>query len=210
MILMGDEYGHSKVSCPPKRLPAPCWEASCRRCLCGCRAGTTIPTATTRRSTGSTGGKRQPMRLDLPASSGCWSTCGMLPALPSFMAQRSAANASCHTTHASSRGCVQQQGGMHGPLLSWLLACRRQRPELRQRDFVGPAAIQWHGVQAGSTDWSEASRLVAFTLSGPSGGLYIAFNSSHLPTTVQLPDWYGRQWQPLVDTGKVIYSRRLK
>ena len=31
MILMGDEYGHSKVSCPPpKRLPAPCWEAQGR------------------------------------------------------------------------------------------------------------------------------------------------------------------------------------
>ena len=44
---------------------------------------------------------------------------------------------------------------------------------------------------------------MAFTLSNPSGGLYIAFNSSHLPTVVQLPFWQGRVWQPLADTGKV-------
>ena len=105
--------------------------------------------------------------------------------------------------HENTSHCVGERACFHLP-------CRRQRPELRQRDFVGPASIQWHGVKAGSPDWSEASRLVAFTLSGLSGGLYIAFNSSHLPITVQLPDWYGRQWQPLVDTGKVMYSRRLK
>ena len=99
MILMGDEYGHSKVSClPAAHCPHPAGrlEPSCRRYLGGCRAGTTTPTATTRRSIGSTGGKRQPMRLDLPASSGCWSTCGVLPAPPFSMAQRSAAKVPCH------------------------------------------------------------------------------------------------------------------
>ncbi|KXZ41687.1 hypothetical protein GPECTOR_320g28 [Gonium pectorale] len=53
-------------------------------------------------------------------------------------------------------------------------------------------------------DWSETSRLVAFTLTdGAGGGIYVAFNTSHLPRLLKLPVWGGRVWQPLVDTGKV-------
>jgi len=84
-----------------------------------------------------------------------------------------------------------------------LVAFRKERPELRQAHYLGAGQIEWHGTLAGKPDWSETSRLVAFSLSGPTGGLYIAFNSHHLPTTVQLPDWYGNQWRLLVDTGKV-------
>lgn len=53
-------------------------------------------------------------------------------------------------------------------------------------------------------DWTDTSRLVAFTLhDGKGGGLYVAFNTSHLPKLLQLPKWGGRVWQPLVDTSKV-------
>lgn len=53
-------------------------------------------------------------------------------------------------------------------------------------------------------DWTDTSRLVAFTLSdGAGGGLYVAFNTSHLPRLLKLPLWGGRVWQPLVDTSKV-------
>ncbi len=53
-------------------------------------------------------------------------------------------------------------------------------------------------------DWTDTSRLVAFTLSdGAGGGLYVAFNTSHLPRLLKLPVWGGRVWQPLVDTSKV-------
>ncbi|EFJ40420.1 1,4-alpha-glucan branching enzyme II, isoamylase, partial [Volvox carteri f. nagariensis] len=53
-------------------------------------------------------------------------------------------------------------------------------------------------------DWSETSRLVAFTLSdGKGGGLYVAFNTSHMPRLLKLPNWAGRLWQPLLDTSKV-------
>ena len=78
-----------------------------------------------------------------------------------------------------------------------------KRPELRQPDYLGPGSIQWHGAMAGAPDWSEESRLVAFSLSQDNGGLYIAFNSSHLPINVELPHWPGRQWRSIVDTSKV-------
>jgi len=84
-----------------------------------------------------------------------------------------------------------------------LLNFRRQRPELGQANYLGAGQIHFHGIRAGQPDWSDTSRLVAYSLSGPTGGLYIAFNSHHLPTTVQLPDWYGMQWRLLMDTGKV-------
>lgn len=74
---------------------------------------------------------------------------------------------------------------------------------MKRRDNLGPQYIQWHGKKANDAEWTEESRLVAFSLSGSDGGLYIAFNSSHLPTAVELPYWHGRQWQPLIDTGKV-------
>ena len=68
---------------------------------------------------------------------------------------------------------------------------------------MGPESLQWHGTRAGTPDWSEESRLVAFSLSSPSGGLYIAFNSGHLAANVELPHWHGRQWRPLLDSSKV-------
>lgn len=33
--------------------------------------------------------------------------------------------------------------------------------------------------------------------------VYIAFNASHLPVTVMLPERPGYRWDPLVDTGKI-------
>lgn len=65
--------------------------------------------------------------------------------------------------------------------------------------------IQWHGDAPNEPDWSESSRLVAYTLRQPGGqsGLYVAFNASHLPRVVQLPEWHGRAWAPVFDTSKV-------
>ena len=64
--------------------------------------------------------------------------------------------------------------------------------------------IEWHGAVPGEPDWSDSSRLVAFSQRHPSdGGLYVAFNSSHRPAVLELPRWYGRVWQPFIDSGKV-------
>lgn len=52
-----------------------------------------------------------------------------------------------------------------------------------------PCQVQWHGVRAMQPDWSPGARLVALTLthSQPGqSGLYIAFNSSHLPVSRDL------------------------
>ena len=81
--------------------------------------------------------------------------------------------------------------------------CRKQRPELLRRSFMDNGAMSWHGVTPYEADWSEETRLVAFTVSSPSqGGLYCAFNTSHKAQTLQLPHWPGLVWQPLMDTGK--------
>lgn len=34
------------------------------------------------------------------------------------------------------------------------------------------------------------------------GELYVAFNASHLPVTITIPERPGYRWEPLVDTGK--------
>ncbi|GIL94491.1 hypothetical protein Vretimale_670, partial [Volvox reticuliferus] len=67
----------------------------------------------------------------------------------------------------------------------------------------GPSG-KWEVNLPNQPDWSDTSRLVAFTLSdGKGGSLYVAFNTSHMPRLLRLPAWAGRVWQPLVDTSKV-------
>lgn len=64
--------------------------------------------------------------------------------------------------------------------------------------------MTWHGLQPYQPEWTDETRLVAFTVSSPiAGGLYCAFNTSHRPVTVDLPHWPGLTWQPVADTGKV-------
>ena len=80
-----------------------------------------------------------------------------------------------------------------------LVAFRAATPQLRLRAHPSGAQVEWHGHAAGAPDWSEASRFVAFTLrSGEAGGapIYAAFNASHLPQLVTLPDaGSGRRWE---------------
>lgn len=85
-----------------------------------------------------------------------------------------------------------------------LINFRRSRPELCRTTFVNDRDIQWHGEMPNQPDWSDTSRLVAYTLSdGKGGGLYVAFNTAHMHRLLNLPRWGGRVWLPLVDTGKV-------
>jgi hypothetical protein len=84
---------------------------------------------------------------------------------------------------------------------------RRTRKELRRDTFVVGDTIEWHGVRPHEPDWEEGSRLVALTLRAAAGrGIYAAFNTSHRPQLLQLPDWPGRSWQLVMDTGKVRES----
>jgi isoamylase len=84
-----------------------------------------------------------------------------------------------------------------------LSAFRAARPALRLRAHPTGDQVAWHGRQPEKPDWSEASRLVAFTLvDGPAcAPLYVAFNTSHLPVTLTLPTpGPGRRWRLVMDT----------
>lgn len=70
-------------------------------------------------------------------------------------------------------------------------------------DFPTAERLQWHGHHPGAPDWSGTSRFVAFSLmDSVKGEIYIAFNASHLPVIVTVPDRPGFRWEPLADTGK--------
>ncbi|XP_014510281.1 isoamylase 1, chloroplastic [Vigna radiata var. radiata] len=70
-------------------------------------------------------------------------------------------------------------------------------------DFPTSERLQWHGHFPGMPDWSETSRFVAFTMADSvKGEIYVAFNTSHLPFTITLPERPGYRWEPLIDTSK--------
>ncbi|RAL53718.1 hypothetical protein DM860_015446 [Cuscuta australis] len=80
---------------------------------------------------------------------------------------------------------------------------RAEAESLGLDDFPMAERLQWHGHAPGMPDWSESSRFVAFTLVDQvKGEIYVAFNASHLPVTVTLPERAGYRWDPLVDTSK--------
>ncbi|XP_050375350.1 isoamylase 1, chloroplastic isoform X2 [Argentina anserina] len=80
---------------------------------------------------------------------------------------------------------------------------RQECESLGLNDFPTAGRLQWHGLAPGVPDWSETSRFVAFTLvDSVKRELYIAFNASHLPMNVSLPERPGYRWEPLVDTSK--------
>lgn len=83
---------------------------------------------------------------------------------------------------------------------------RQQVPALRQAGWRAPGQLSWHGPDPGAEpDWSEEGRFVAFTLpeapGAAGGGLYVAFNASHLPVSAKMPVWDERAWRPLLITG---------
>ncbi|KAK4757796.1 hypothetical protein SAY87_019097 [Trapa incisa] len=84
-----------------------------------------------------------------------------------------------------------------------MMKFRHESESLGLNSFPTSERLQWHGHIPGKPDWSETSRFVAFTLiDSVQGEIYIAFNTSHLPITITLPERPGHRWEPLVDTGK--------
>ncbi|KAF3338876.1 isoamylase 1 [Carex littledalei] len=85
-----------------------------------------------------------------------------------------------------------------------LIKFRREWECLGLDDFPTAERLQWHGHQPAKPDWSDTSRFVAFSIQNDEakGEIYVAFNTSHLPVTVTLPDRPGYRWDPLVDTSK--------
>jgi glycogen operon protein len=98
-----------------------------------------------------------------------------------------------------------------------MIAFRHAHPALRSRDHLrhtdyanaGLPDISWHGTRAWQPDWSGASRVLAFMLTGKhaKGGryldddIYVAMNSHWEPLNFQLPPASaGRKWQCAIDT----------
>ena len=87
-----------------------------------------------------------------------------------------------------------------------LVHFRRSRAQFRNsKAFLDDAQVQWHGEAPGEPDWSDASRLVAFTLAaqGDSPELFVSFNAAHEAALLVLPSaGEGREWSPLADTSR--------
>ncbi|KAK6941228.1 Glycoside hydrolase, family 13, N-terminal [Dillenia turbinata] len=80
---------------------------------------------------------------------------------------------------------------------------RKECESLGLNNFPTAERLQWHGHFPGRPDWSDSSRFVAFTLiDSVKQEIYIAFNTSHLPVTISLPERPGYRWEPLADTSK--------
>ena len=80
---------------------------------------------------------------------------------------------------------------------------RRSEKLLNRLTFLETKDITWHGLQPSKPDWSETSKFVAYTLHDLKAGsdLYIAFNASHNPVTVSIPNAQeGFEWVWLVNT----------
>lgn len=78
-----------------------------------------------------------------------------------------------------------------------LISLKKNHPALGMERFLTQNDVDWHGQELDKPDWSPKSRLVAFTLK-KSPSLFIAFNASSHPTSVQLPK--EKKWKLLVYT----------
>jgi len=112
-------------------------------------------------------------------------------------------NTYCHDSDLNwfDWSAANKQKGSLIRFVKHLLQLRRQREELRRETYVQDGDIEWHGERPWEPDWSETGRLLAFTFNGSKGqGLYVAFNTAHVPRIVNLPSQAGRKWQLIVDT----------
>jgi isoamylase len=98
--------------------------------------------------------------------------------------------------------CEKQKGLVR--FFQKLIQLRKANPSLRQSAYMDGEKIKWHGVKASDPDWSDSSRLVAFSIVGErkSDDLYVAFNSGHAQVTVELPEIDSGYWDITADTSK--------
>ncbi len=82
-----------------------------------------------------------------------------------------------------------------------LIELRKNHKLLHRAQFLKDQDITWHGVEQKKPDWSEHSRLIAFSLVDKEKHqtLYIAFNAHYEHIKIQLPP-KKKKWYRLVDT----------
>lgn len=84
-----------------------------------------------------------------------------------------------------------------------LIQFRKNHPLLGRDTFLEDKDITWHGLTPQNPDWGNDNRFIAFTLNSPDQqpDLYIAFNASHVPLTINLPPaGKGKRWHWVVNT----------
>ncbi len=81
--------------------------------------------------------------------------------------------------------------------VSSLISFRKKQATLSHTRFLTPADVEWHGMTPHHPDWSDSSRLVAYTLKGEPS-LFIAFNANPHSQSIALPE--GKQWHQVVHT----------
>jgi isoamylase/glycogen operon protein len=79
--------------------------------------------------------------------------------------------------------------------VSSLVAFRKKHPSFRRASFLTKSDVDWHGAAPLHPDWSDHSRLVAFTLKG-TPSFYIAFNADFRSSKIDLPK--SNRWREIV------------
>lgn len=115
-------------------------------------------------------------------------------------------NSYCHDTHINYFRWDKMEESSSSDFFRFCRLMNKFRSEcecLGLDDFPTSERLQWHGHIPEKPDWSDNSRFVAFSMKDSvNGAIYVAFNASHLPVTISLPELQGYRWEPLVDTSK--------
>lgn len=85
-----------------------------------------------------------------------------------------------------------------------MISLRQRFSALRRSWYPNDGDVDWHGPQPSEPDWSDESRFLAVTIKGHGehNDIYVAWNTSHKPQLVTLPECEGHIWRRLVDTSK--------
>ncbi|CUI16398.1 Glycogen debranching enzyme [Candidatus Protochlamydia naegleriophila] len=84
-----------------------------------------------------------------------------------------------------------------------LIAFRKGYSLLGRDTFLDDSSVSWHGTTPLHPEWENDNRFVAFSLNIPDQGpdLYVAFNASHTPLMVTIPQpAEGKHWVCVVNT----------
>jgi glycogen operon protein len=91
-----------------------------------------------------------------------------------------------------------------------MIQFRKTHPTLRRHDYfwgerneLGWAEINWHGIKAGQPDWNSQSHSIAFTLAGfeKDNDIHVMINAWISDLTFELPSLHkGKSWFRSIDT----------
>jgi isoamylase len=87
-----------------------------------------------------------------------------------------------------------------------MIQLRKNNPLLRRDHFIKQSDIVWHGLKPFEPNWGADQRIMAFSLKDfdNDNDIYVAFNASENPITVELPDLEEpKAWKLIVNTANL-------